>query len=132
MHEVLTSENLTPHVTTTLTVDESEKFLVNTEIELPALDKVRVSETTSSIDSITDKMFEDIAKEHADQSNKLAELESEMIALAEKSKAASVDELIQIADRIGEIEMALGNISEAPAYAKLTPVKLMKPVGEEA
>ncbi len=132
LHEVLTSENLTPHVTTTLTVDESEKFLVNTEIELPALDKVRVSETTSSIDSITDKMFEDIAKEHADQSNKLAELESEMIALAEKSKAASVDELIQIADRIGEIEMALGNISEAPAYAKLTPVKLMKPVGEEA
>ena len=77
-------------------------------------------------------MFEDIAKEHADQSNKLAELESEMIALAEKSKAASVDELIQIADRIGEIEMALGNISEASAYAKLTPVKLMKPVGEEA
>ena len=39
LHEVLTSENLTPHVTTTLTVDESEKFLLETESTLQGLDR---------------------------------------------------------------------------------------------
>ena len=34
LHEVLTSRNLTPHVTTTLTVDESDEFLVHRDDNL--------------------------------------------------------------------------------------------------
>ena len=130
LHEVLTSENLTPHVTTTLTVDESEKFLLDTEDELHGLDKARVAETTTSIDNITDKMFSEIEREHIDHSNQLMELEEEMYVLAEKSKNASVEELIQIADRIAEIEMILGNISSAPVYTQLTPITVLEPIGE--
>lgn len=131
LHEVLTSANLTPHVTTTLTVDESDEFLVQREDKLDSLDQVRVTETTSSIDSITDKMFEKISNEHMEQSMKLAELEEEMFDLAERSRDASVEELIEIADRVGEIEMILGNVQEPPKYAMLTPLSVLKPVGEE-
>ena len=130
LHEVLTSENLTPHVTTTLTVDESEKFLLDTEDELGGLDKARVAETTTSIDNITDKMFSEIEREHIDHSNQLMDLEEEMYALAETSKNASVEELIQIADRIAEIEVILGNISSAPVYTQLKPITVLKPIGE--
>ena len=52
-----------------------------------------------------------------------------MMELAEISKDASVEELIQIADRIGEIELMLGNISEPPEYAMLKPIKVLKPIG---
>lgn len=131
LHEVLTSANLTPHVTTTLTVDESDEFLVQRDDKLDSLDQVRVTETTSSIDSITDKMFEKISNEHMEQSMKLAELEEEMFDLAERSRDASVEELIEIADRVGEIEMILGNVQEPPKYAMLTPLSILKPVGEE-
>lgn len=131
LHEVLTSANLTPHVTTTLTVDESDEFLVQRDDKLDSLDQVRVTETTSSIDSITDKMFEKISNEHMEQSMKLAELEEEMFDLAERSRDASVEELIEIADRVGEIEMILGNVQEPPKYAMLTPLSVLKPVGEE-
>lgn len=131
LHEVLTSENLTPHVTTTLTVDESEKFLLETESTLQGLDRARVTETTASIDNITDKMFAEMEKEHIDHSNQLMDLEEEMYALAETSKNASVEELIQIADRIAEIEVILGNISNAPVYAQLTPIKVLQPLGGE-
>ena len=132
LHEVLTSTNLTPHVTTTLTVDESDEFLVHRDDNLDSLDQVRVAETTSSIDSITDQMFERMSNEHLEQSNKLAELEQEMFELAERSRDASVEELIEIADRVGEIEVILGNVQEPPKYAMLTPVTVMTPIGEEA
>ena len=132
LHEVLTSTNLTPHVTTTLTVDESDEFLVHRDDNLDSLDQVRVAETTSSIDSITDQMFERMSNEHLEQSNKLAELEQEMFELAERSRDASVEELIEIADRVGEIEVILGNVQEPPKYAMLTPVTVLTPIGEEA
>lgn len=131
LHEVLTSTNLTPHVTTTLTVDESDEFLVHRNDNLDSLDRVRVAETTSSIDSITDQMFERMSNEHLEQSNKLAELEQEMFELAERSRDASVEELIEIADRVGEIEVILGNVQEPPKYAMLTPVTVLTPIGEE-
>ena len=131
LHEVLTSKNLTPHVTTTLTVDESDEFLIQRDDKLDSLDQVRVTETTSSIDSITDQMFEKISNEHIEQSKKLAELEEEMYDLAEKSRDASVDELIEIADRVGEIEMILGNVQEPPKYTMLTPLTVLTPKGEE-
>ena len=132
LHEVLTSRNLTPHVTTTLTVDESDEFLVHRDDNLDALDQVRVAETTSSIDSITDQMFERMSNEHIEQSKKLAELEQEMFDLADRSRDASVEELIEIADRVGEIEVILGNVQEHPSYAMLTPVTVLTPIGEEA
>lgn len=132
LHEVLTSRNLTPHVTTTLTVDESDEFLVHRDDNLDALDQVRVAETTSSIDSITDQMFERMSNEHIEQSKKLAELEQEMFDLADRSRDASVEELIEIADRVGEIEVILGNVQEPPSYAMLTPVTVLTPIGEEA
>ena len=129
LHSILTSETLTPHVTTTLSVEESDEFLVDRKNELKGLDRVRVSETTSSIDSITEEMFQQMANDHIEQSNQLANLENEMMELAEISKDASVEELIQIADRIGEIELMLGNISEPPEYAMLKPIKVLKPIG---
>ena len=132
LHEVLTSTNLIPHVTTTLTVDESDEFLVHRDDNLDSLDQVRVAETTSSIDSITDQMFERMSNEHLEQSNKLAELEQEMFELAERSRDASVEELIEIADRVGEIEVILGNVQEPPKYAMLTPLTVLTPIGEEA
>ena len=132
LHEVLTSKNLTPHVTTTLSVDESDEFLVHRDDNLDALDQVRVAETTSSIDSITDQMFERMSNEHIEQSKKLAELEQEMFDLADRSRDASVEELIEIADRVGEIEVILGNVQEPPKYAMLTPVTVLTPIGEEA
>jgi hypothetical protein len=76
-------------------------------------------------------MFEQMNKDHIDNSNQLAELESEMILLAEKSRDANVEELIQIADRVGEIELLLGNISEIPSYTNLTPIVVLTPLGEE-
>ena len=131
LHEVLTSTNLTPHVTTTLSVDESDEFLVQRGERLDSLDQVRVAETTTSIDSITDQMFERISNDHIEQSKQLAELEDEMYNLAERSRDASVDELIEIADRIGEFEMVLGNVPQPPQYAMLTPLTVLTPIGEE-
>ena len=131
LHEVLTSTNLTPHVTTTLSVDESDEFLVQRGERMDSLDQVRVAETTTSIDSITDQMFERISNDHIEQSKQLAELEDEMYNLAERSRDASVDELIEIADRIGEIEMVLGNVPQPPQYAMLTPLTVLTPIGEE-
>ena len=55
LHEVLTSDNLIPHVTTTLSVDEKDEFLVKRDDELLGLDKVRATETTASISIITDE-----------------------------------------------------------------------------
>ena len=106
--------------------------MIKPDDEVTGFDQVRVAETTSSIDKITEKMFQEMAEEHLEQSNHLAKLEREMLSLAEKSKSASVEELIEIADRVGEIESELGNISNSPQYAKLTPIRVLQPVGGEA
>ena len=131
LHQVLVEDNLIPHVTTTLTVDERDDFLVQREDTISGFDKVRVAETASSIDSITNQMFERMNKDHLQKSNQLADLENEMMDLAQKSKEASVEELIQIADRVAEIEYELENVSQLPEYAKLTPITVLKPIGEE-
>jgi len=131
LHEVLTSENLIPHVTTTLTVDEKDDFLVQRDAEIRGLDKVRARETTSSIDSMTEEMFEQMSRDHIEQSNELSELENEMYTLAQMSKDATVEELILIADRIGEIEIQLGGIAPVPEHTMLTPIRILTPLGEE-
>ncbi|MFL2962044.1 MAG: DnaA ATPase domain-containing protein [Candidatus Poseidoniaceae archaeon] len=130
LHQVLVGENLIPHVTTTLTVDEREDFLVHRESTISGLDRVRVNETAASIDSITDSMFKEMSEQHLTESDQLAELENEMMQLVEFSKEASVEELIQIADRVGEIELLLGNISQLPNYTMLTPIVRLEPQGE--
>ena len=131
LHQLLTSENLIPHVTTTLTLDEREEFLVQSEQEIRGLDSVRARETAASISNITDEMFEEMSREHLDKSNRLAELESEMVRLSQISKDADVDQLIEIADRVGEIESLLGEISGETEYASLTPITTLTPLGEE-
>ena len=131
LHQLLTSENLIPHVTTTLTLDEREEFLVQSEQEIRGLDSVRARETAASISNITDEMFEEMSREHLDKSNRLAELESEMMRLSQISKDADVDQLIEIADRVGEIESLLGEISGETQYASLTPITTLTPLGEE-
>ena len=131
LHQLLTSENLIPHVTTTLTIDEREEFLVQSEQEIRGLDNVRARETAASISNITDEMFEEMSREHLDKSKQLAELESEMMRLSEISKDADVDQLIEIADRVGEIESLLGDISGDTRYASLTPITRLTPMGEE-
>ncbi len=131
LHQLLTSENLIPHVTTTLTLDEREEFLIQSEQEIRGLDNVRARETAASISNITDEMFEEMSREHLDKSKQLAELESEMMRLSEISKDADVEELIEIADRVGEIESLLGDISGDTRYASLTPITRLTPMGEE-
>ena len=131
LHQVLVEDNLIPHVTTTLTVDEKDEFLVQRENSISGLDKVRVTETASSINDMTEQMFERMSQEHLQKSNQLADLEDEMLELAQKSKDASVDELIQIADRVAEIEYLLDNVSQMPEYTLLTPITVLTPIGEE-
>ena len=131
LHQLLTSENLIPHVTTTLTLDEREEFLIQSEQEIRGLDNVRARETAASISNITDEMFEEMSREHLDKSKQLAELESEMMRLSEISRDANVEELIEIADRVGEIESLLGDISGDTRYASLTPITRLTPMGEE-
>ena len=131
LHQVLVEDNLIPHVTTTLTVDEKDEFLVQRENSISGLDKVRVTETASSINDMAEQMFERMSQEHLQKSNQLADLEDEMLELAQKSKDASVDELIQIADRVAEIEYLLDNVSQMPEYTLLTPITVLTPIGEE-
>ncbi|MBS73353.1 MAG: hypothetical protein CMA91_03765 [Euryarchaeota archaeon] len=118
------------HSTNTLSVDERDKYLLEEERELTGYDQVRVEETVSSIDSITDNLFESVQENHIESAEKLASLERELTELANKSRNASVDELIEIADRIGEIEYQLGNISEPPNLATKTPIKKKKVSGD--
>ena len=54
-----------------------------------------------------------------------------MMRLSEISKDADVEELIEIADRVGEIESLLGDISGDTRYASLTPITRLTPMGEE-
>ncbi len=118
------------HSTNTLSVDERDKYLLEEERELTGYDQVRVEETVSSIDSITDNLFESVEENHIESAEKLASLERELTELANKSRNASVDELIEIADRIGEIEYQLGNISEPPNLETKTPIKKKKVSGD--
>ncbi len=131
LHEVLTTENLIPHVTTTLTLDERDAFLVGSDTQTRGFDKVRVDETFEGISNITEQMFEKMGEEHLTKSNQLAELEQEMSTLAKMSQDASVDDLIQIADRVGEIELMLREISEQGEFAMLTPITVLSPQGGE-
>ena len=119
-----------PHSTNTLSVDERDKYLLEEERELTGYDQVRVEETVSSIDSITDNLFESVQENHIESAERLASLERELTELANKSRNASVDELIEIADRIGEIEYQLGNISEPPNLVTKTPIKKKKVSGD--
>ena len=118
------------HSTNTMSVDERDKYLLEEERELTGYDQVRVEETVSSIDSITDNLFESVEENHMESAEKLASLERELTELANKSRNASVDELIEIADRIGEIEYQLGNISEPPNLVTKTPIKKKKVSGD--
>tara|TARA_B100000941_G_scaffold208021_1_gene152125 strand:+ start:12141 stop:13907 length:1767 start_codon:yes stop_codon:yes gene_type:complete len=128
LHEILVSDNLTPHVTTTLTVEENDKFLLENSDKIDSFDKVRIKETTSAVSNIADSMFENMARNHYQKSIELAELEQEMLDLADRSKNASVDELIAIADRVSEIEMILGNVSFDENTAILKPITKLNPI----
>ena len=128
LHEILVSDNLTPHVTTTLTVEENDKFLLENSDKIDSFDKVRIRETTSAVSNIADSMFENMARNHYQKSIELAELEQEMLDLADRSKNASVDELIAIADRVSEIEMILGNVSFDENTAILKPITKLNPI----
>ena len=128
LHEILVSDNLTPHVTTTLTVEENDKFLLENSDKIDSFDKVRIKETTSAVSNIADSMFENMARNHYQKSIELAELEQEMLDLADRSKNASVDELIAIADRVSEIEMILGNVSFDKNTAILKPITKLNPI----
>ena len=130
LHEILVSDNLVPHVTTTLTVDENDKFLVENTDNMDNFDKVRIAETTASVDRITEEMFEDMAKKHIEKSIELSQLEDEMYELAEMSKTASVDELIAIADRVGEIEMIIGDAEFEEQTTVLRPITTLEPIDE--
>ena len=63
------------HSTNTLSVDERDKYLLEEERELTGYDQVRVEETVSSIDSITDNLFESVQENHIESAERLASLE---------------------------------------------------------
>ena len=113
-----------------MTVDENDKFLVENTDNMDNFDKVRIAETTASVDRITEEMFEDMAKKHIEKSIELSQLEDEMYELAEMSKTASVDELIAIADRVGEIEMIIGDAEFEEQTTVLRPITTLEPIGE--
>ncbi|MDP6870252.1 MAG: DnaA/Hda family protein [Candidatus Poseidoniaceae archaeon] len=149
----LTDQALLPHVDHTLTVDERDQFLIERTSNLDGFDSVRARETTASIDHITEDMFENSQLEQQNEALMLAELEEEMFILAEKSKGAGVDELINIADRLQEIDLELKYLDDytpegewhinadnvdmsdlvgnKPVLSKLTPVTVLSPSGEE-
>ncbi len=122
--------SLVQHNTKTLTVDERDQYLLQEDKELSGYDKVRVDETVGSIDNITQSMFKSVQNNHLESSQQLALLEQELTELAEKSRKADVDELIEIADRIGEIEFQLGNIPAPPQHVIKTPIKKLQTSGE--
>lgn len=156
LHSRLTSEALTPHVDTTITVDEAEEYLVHKGDELSGLDKVRARETTAGIEELSDELFEEYEKTHLNEAARLAGLEEEMIQLAELSQTANADELIDIADRLRVIESELSQITaydefvpegewnldsedidmedlleRQPIFSSLNPVVILLPDGEE-
>jgi len=156
LHSKLTSEALTPHVDTTITVDEAEEYLIHRGDELSGLDKVRARETTAGIEELSDELFEEYEKTHLNEAARLAGLEEEMIQLAELSQTANADELIDIADRLKVIESELNQITaydeyipegewnidsenidmeelleRQPIFSSLNPVVILLPDGEE-
>ena len=156
MHSKLTSEALTPHVDTTITVDEAEEYLIHRGDELSGFDRVRARETTAGIDELSEELFEEYEKAHLNETVRLAGLENEMILLAELSQTADAEELIDIADRLKIIESELNRITaydeyipegewnldsedidmedlleRRPIFSTLNPVVILLPEGEE-
>ncbi|HIF46171.1 MAG TPA: hypothetical protein EYQ73_05180 [Candidatus Poseidoniales archaeon] len=111
LQEKLTSDALTPHLETTFTIDEAEKFLLEEDTAIEGWDRVRVLETSSGIKNIADDMIAKATIEHENQALKLARLEAEMQLLANRSQEADVDELIEIADRLKAIDSELNNLN---------------------
>jgi len=110
LHEKLTSDALTPHLETTFTIDEADKFLLEEDSTVEGWDQVRVLETTSGIKNISDDLISKATMEHENQALKLARLAAEMQLLANRSKEADVDQLIEIADRLKAIDSELSTL----------------------
>jgi len=155
LHSKLVDQALIPHIDTTLTVDESEEYLIHNEDEVSGYDKVRVIETTSSLGGISEDLLENFKSSHMDKAMQLASLEEEMLRLAQLSQEADVDDLIGIADRLKIIEDELGKIDsydefvpegdwnldsddveaddlieKRPILSTINPVRILHPEGE--
>lgn len=152
LHERLTSDALTPHVDTTLTVDEADEFLVERSESLSGFDSVRVRETTAGIANLSEEMFADMSRRHEKETLRLAKLEEVMVELAQRSQNADVEELIDIADQLRNVEAELEGLDEyipegewnidasevglsellehETAFSAVRPVKVLAPIEE--
>ena len=152
LHERLTSDALTPHVDTTLTVDEADEFLVDRSESLSGYDSVRVRETTAGIGNMAEEMFADMSRKHEEEKIRLAKLEEVMFELAQRSQNADVEELIDIADQLRNVEAELEGLDEYtpegewnidasevglnelleqdPVFSAVRPVKVLAPIEE--
>jgi chromosomal replication initiation ATPase DnaA len=152
LHERLTSDALTPHVDTALTVDEADEFLVDRSEYLSGFDGMRVRETTAGIDNLTEEMFADMSRRHEKEAMRLAKLEEVMVELAQRSQNADVEELIDIADQLRNVEAELEGLDEyipegewnidanevglnellehEPVFSAVRPVKVLAPIEE--
>ena len=102
---------LTPHVSTTMEIDEAEKHLLHDDDSLTSLDMTRARETVSSIEQIADSAFEHLQAGHELNTVIIARLETELAILYQRSETANVDELIEISERIKGIEDELAELS---------------------
>ena len=103
----IVSKAMEPHITSTLDVHESERHMVHQANKLSGLDSTRVNETVTSIENMAESAFEDLSIEHENKTFHLTRLETEIEKLSLRSKKATTEELIQIADRIKEIEQEI-------------------------
>ena len=107
MTKEIVSKSMEPHITSTLDVHESERHMVHQANKLSGLDSTRVNETVTSIENMAESAFEDLSIEHENKTFHLTRLETEIEKLSLRSKKATTEELIQIADRIKEIEQEI-------------------------
>ena len=107
MTKEIVSKAMEPHITSTLDVHESERHMVHQATKLSGLDSTRVNETVTSIGNMAESAFEDLSVEHENKRFHLTRLETEIEKLSIRSKKATTEELIQIADRIKEIEQEI-------------------------
>ena len=103
----IVSKAMEPHITSTIDVHESERHMVHQATKLSGLDSTRVNETVTSIGNMAESAFEDLSIEHENKTFHLTRLETEIEKLSLRSKKATTEELIQIADRIKEIEQEI-------------------------
>ena len=103
----IVSKAMEPHITSTLDVHESERHMIHQKTKLSGLDSTRVNETVTSIENMAESAFEDLSIEHENKTFHLARLETEIEKLSLRSKNASTEDLIKIADRIKEIEQEI-------------------------